>query len=241
MENVKEITRNVEITIISDRNPGIITAVRNVFGSERHAYCYRHVKENFSKEFGRLIRGKTRVKAQQKEDALRLLDAIAYARLDEDYQSAMTKLSVFSPELAEWVETDGDVGKWALSRFGFMRWDSMTSNLAESFNAWILEERKHNVCTFIHEHRFKLAAKMVASKAELANWINGVGPRTNDKLMEIVSSASNLYVQHYGGTLYESHILVDHRVVRLVLDIGKRECTCLAWQMSELPCVHALH
>ena len=169
MENVKEITRNVEITIISDRNPGIITAVRNVFGSERHAYCYRHVKENFSKEFGRLIRGKSRVKAQQKEDALRLLDAIAYARLDEDYQSAMTKLSVFSPELAEWVETDGDVGKWALSRFGFMRWDSMTSNLAESFNAWILEERKHNVCTFIHEHRDKLAAKMVASKAELAN------------------------------------------------------------------------
>ena len=87
MENVKEITRNVEITIISDRNPDIITAVRNVFGSERHAYCYRHVKENFSKEFGRLIRGKTRVKAQQKEDALRLLDAIAYARLDEDYDS----------------------------------------------------------------------------------------------------------------------------------------------------------
>ena len=51
MENVKEITRNVEITIISDRNPDIITAVRNVFGSERHVYCYRHVKENFSKEF----------------------------------------------------------------------------------------------------------------------------------------------------------------------------------------------
>ena len=58
----------MEITIISDRDPGIITAVRNVFGSERHAYCYRHVKENLSKEFGRLIRGKTRVKAQQKED-----------------------------------------------------------------------------------------------------------------------------------------------------------------------------
>ena len=37
-----------DVIIISDRHQGIIRSVLEVFGSENHAHCYRHIKENFS-------------------------------------------------------------------------------------------------------------------------------------------------------------------------------------------------
>ncbi|KAL6342601.1 hypothetical protein AAG906_012461 [Vitis piasezkii] len=60
---------------------------------------------------------------ERKEDALLLLDNIAYARLDIDYNEAFEKLN--SSE------------HWAMSKFLKKRWDKMTTNIAESFNAWL--------------------------------------------------------------------------------------------------------
>ena len=37
-----------DVIIIFDRHQGIIRSVSEVFGSENHAHCYRHIKENFS-------------------------------------------------------------------------------------------------------------------------------------------------------------------------------------------------
>ncbi|RVW78243.1 hypothetical protein CK203_054745 [Vitis vinifera] len=49
----------------------IICSVAEVFGVENHAYCYRHLKEDFSHQ---LMMGR-----EGKDNALKLLDAVAYA------------------------------------------------------------------------------------------------------------------------------------------------------------------
>jgi transposase-like protein len=42
----------IPIFIILDREKGLINAVKTVFGPEmHHAYCFRHVKENFNARF----------------------------------------------------------------------------------------------------------------------------------------------------------------------------------------------
>ena len=70
-------------------------SVFKLFGIENHAYCYRHVKENFSSFFNKqTIRGK-----KGKKDVLLLLDSIAYARLDIDYNEAFEKLVRFNDNL----------------------------------------------------------------------------------------------------------------------------------------------
>ena len=38
-----------DVMIISSRHQGITRSVSDVFGSENHAHCYRHIKENFSR------------------------------------------------------------------------------------------------------------------------------------------------------------------------------------------------
>ncbi|XP_054778459.1 uncharacterized protein LOC129286535 [Prosopis cineraria] len=135
MHNLKDIMGSLEVTIVSDRHNAIIGAVGAVFGGNRHAFCYRHIKENFSAEFVKIGRRGRRATTTSKEDALKLLDAIAYARIDLEFNRAMGNLRAFCPELAQWLETNGDINRWALSKFPFCKWDNITNNLSESFNA----------------------------------------------------------------------------------------------------------
>ena len=70
------------------------------------------MKKNFSNFLNKQnIRGKKR-----KEDALLLLDSIAYARLDINYEEAFEKLVHFNDNLAKWV-AENNPEHWAMSKF----------------------------------------------------------------------------------------------------------------------------
>ena len=87
-------------------------SVFELFGIENHAYCYHHVKENFASFFNRQnIREKN-----GKEDILLLLDNIAYARLDIDYNEAFENLVCFNEDLGRWVAKNNPE-HWAMSKF----------------------------------------------------------------------------------------------------------------------------
>ena len=64
--------------------------------------------------------------------------------------------------------------RWAVCKFLFKLWDNITTNIAESFNGWMVKERQHMVTQLIHEHREKLAKKMYASFQAMDKWKNGV-------------------------------------------------------------------
>ncbi|XP_058181180.1 uncharacterized protein LOC131299611 [Rhododendron vialii] len=49
MHNLKEIVAKKEVVLVTDHNPGLLRAVKELFGEECNAWCVRHVKENFSK------------------------------------------------------------------------------------------------------------------------------------------------------------------------------------------------
>ncbi|RVW19494.1 hypothetical protein CK203_117645 [Vitis vinifera] len=112
LEKLKGVLDGKEVVIISDRHQGILRSVSELFGIGNHAYCYRHVKENFSSFLNKQnIRGK-----KGKEDALLLLDSIAYARLEIDYNEAFEKLVRFNDNLSKWV-VENNLEHWAMSKF----------------------------------------------------------------------------------------------------------------------------
>ncbi|RVX22854.1 hypothetical protein CK203_008385 [Vitis vinifera] len=51
-----------EVVIISNRHPALLRSVPKVFGLENHAYCYRHLKENFSSFLSKHNTRETKVK-----------------------------------------------------------------------------------------------------------------------------------------------------------------------------------
>ncbi|RVW92859.1 hypothetical protein CK203_040504 [Vitis vinifera] len=76
LEKLKIVVGNQEIIIVLDRHLALLRSVLEMFGLENHAYCYRHLKENFSSFLSKLnTRGN-----KGKENTLQFLDSIAYAR-----------------------------------------------------------------------------------------------------------------------------------------------------------------
>ncbi|XP_028805899.1 uncharacterized protein LOC114760781 [Neltuma alba] len=222
-----------------DQSNAIIGAVKTVFDGDRHAFCYRHVKENYSAQYVKINRGVRRTSENNKENALNLLDGIAYARHDNEFNVAMGNLRLFCPQLAQWVESHGDVDRWAQSKFPFKRWDNITNNLAESFNAWMLKERKHTLPVLIQEHQEKLAKKMVASKMGMKSWKNGVGPNIESKLSEQIARGACMEATYYGDDHISVQTIREGRIIYVAVDLISHRCTCLAWQMSGIPCPHA--
>ncbi|RVX17044.1 hypothetical protein CK203_003269 [Vitis vinifera] len=70
--------------------------------------------------------------------------------LDDDYVVAMEKLKTYNSDLAKWVE-ENSPQHWAMSKFAKKRWDKMTTNLAESFNAWLKEERHYTIFNLVFD------------------------------------------------------------------------------------------
>ena len=113
------------------------------------------LRKNFSSFLNKQnIRGK-----KGKEDALLLLDSIAYARLEIDYNEAFEKLVRFNDNLDKWV-VENNPKHWAMSKFLKKRWDKMTTNIAESFNAWLRDERHQKIYTLMLMHMDKLVAML---------------------------------------------------------------------------------
>ena len=130
-----------------------------MFGLENHAYYYHHLKENLSSF---LSKHNTRGN-KGKENALQFLDSIAYAWLEYDYNVSMFELGKYNDIFATWVEENAPE-HWAMSKFPKQRWDKMTTNPAESFNAWLRNERHHSIFNFLMEQMAKLGSMLVKHK-----------------------------------------------------------------------------
>ena len=117
LEKLKGVLDGKEVVIISDRHQGILRSVFELFGTKNHAYCYRHVNENFSNLFNR----QNIISKKWKEDVLLFLDNIAYARLDIDYNETFEKLVRFNEDLAMWV-AENNPEHWAMSKFLKKMW-----------------------------------------------------------------------------------------------------------------------
>ncbi|KAL6324844.1 hypothetical protein AAG906_018371 [Vitis piasezkii] len=161
-----------------------------------------------------------------KENALQFLDSIAYARLEHDYNVSMFELWKYNDALAKWVE-ENEPEHWAMSKFPKQRWDKMTTNLAESFNAWLRNERHHSICTFLMEHMAKLGSMLVKHKEESNNWKGYIGPKIEEKVQQKIAKGEVYPVTPFINGIFG----VSIGTTFLNVDIMKRTCTCRGWEM----------
>ena len=101
-----------QVIVISDRHPALIRSVFEVFDLQNHAYCYRHLKENFSN----FLSKHNTWGNKGKENAFQFLDSIAYGRLEHDYNVFMFELKKYNEALAKWVEENVS-HHWAMLKF----------------------------------------------------------------------------------------------------------------------------
>ena len=95
LQNLKNLIGDKDVVILLDRHSSLLRSVPEIFGEENHAYCYRHLKENFSSFFN-----KSNTKGNKgKENALQWLDKCVYARLENDYNAHPNELRMYNDSL----------------------------------------------------------------------------------------------------------------------------------------------
>ncbi|ERN11842.1 hypothetical protein AMTR_s00020p00079570 [Amborella trichopoda] len=97
------------------------------------------------------------------------------------FQKIMFDIQCVDPEAYDWIKNIPPKF-WADAYFPRSRYSHLTSNMAESFNAWILSAREKPIITMYEEIRVQLKARF-EEKRELGNtWSGMLVPKAQELL-----------------------------------------------------------
>jgi hypothetical protein len=115
--------------------------------------------------------------------------------------------------------------------------DSVDNNLCESFNHCIIDARFLPVISMNEAIRRKVMVKIQENRAKAEKWKGTICPNIFKKLKMNIVRSGNCYVLWNGQDGFEVQEK-EHR--RYTVNLQERTCTCRYWQISGLPCCHAI-
>ncbi|XP_049358478.1 uncharacterized protein LOC125823100 [Solanum verrucosum] len=137
-EKLKEIVVNEpDLCFISDRHKSIANSIMNVYNHAHHGYCMRHLDENsrVNNHYG---------------DNLYLYYNAAKAYSSEEFDNHFVEFKNKCPATAVILEYDIGFEKWSRTHFPGNRYDVMSTNIDESLNAMLIDERKYPVASIFN-------------------------------------------------------------------------------------------
>ncbi|XP_062014543.1 uncharacterized protein LOC133731104 [Rosa rugosa] len=214
-------------TFISDKQKGLILAFKEVVPRAHIRFCVRHMWTNFTKLFpGKVMKDQmwacaksTTLPYFQKEmEDMKALDFDAYKWLTAKDRPAIHWCRAY-------FNTDGDC-------------DIMINNLCESFNSWILEARGKPPVTMFEELRVKLMKRVAMRKEKMEAYHGNICPKPRVVIEKNKLRAGTDCIPTFnGGDIAEvENIDGSKNVVNLTM----RTCTCRRWDLSGIPCKHAI-
>lgn len=219
------ITNTAPFTIMSDKQKGLINAVKKVFPDAEHRFCVRHLYQNFHKKH----KGET-----LKND----LWAIARSTNIPTWERNMAKMKVDSEEAYNWVE-ELQPSTWIKAFFSeFPKCDMLLNNHSEVFNSYILQARELPVLSMLETIFYKLMHRNVGKLKECEKWNGTICPKIKKKIDKATEWAKKLDAAHAGKGMF--HVKSHEYERTYTVDMPGRRCDCKRWQMTGIPCHHAI-
>ncbi|RYR75592.1 hypothetical protein Ahy_A01g000151 [Arachis hypogaea] len=126
---------------------------------------------------------------------------------------------------------------WSRSRFTYnSKVDTLVNNMSESFNSAIVDAREKPIVTMLEEIRVKLMTRWAENRELAQNYLGTILPRIRFRLEKRSRSAGDWRPYWSTASKYE----VVNGLEKFAVDLGSHECSCRIWQMSGIPCVHAI-
>lgn len=217
------------ITFISNRQKSLDEAVAQVFPDSHHSYCLHELIEDFKAE---LKKGPW--SQQQKDVMADDFTRAAQACTIEDFNSSMDSIRCVSSDVAHWVMASKPEN-WSDALFRGARYDHLSSNIVDSFTNWIPVKCETSIVQILDSVQKKLM-EMTHSRRDISgSWGGPLTPSMEQKLQKEVSKSRKLNVLCSSDTVFE----VRGNTI-YVVNIGDWICSCRRWQISGLPCPHAI-
>lgn len=201
----------------------ILHAVSIVLPQAEHRHCARHIYAHWHKTY--------------KGDEFKLLFwKIAKAYNMTDYEDALQELKNIDDDAA----TAFVSYKPPLFCRAYMdpsiKSDAITNNMAETFNGYIVKARTKHLLYMMEDIRTALMQRLVKKRKEMEKVTSQICPRIQAILEREKGFATDCEVQPSSNTLFNVIYYLDS----LVVDIEAKTCTCRKWDMTGVPCRHAI-
>ncbi|XP_029150779.1 uncharacterized protein [Arachis hypogaea] len=211
---------------ISYMQKGLIPAVQEVFPRVHHRFCVWHLWRNFSKQWGscelkdlvwKCARSRTTVEFDRNMKRVKLINEKAWQYLDKWPKEAWTK--------AHFSEVP--------------KVDNICNSACESFNAKIKHERSKPILTLAEKVRRIIMKSMVDNRKKLQNY-QGILPHVQQSRLEAMTVLSHHWAPQWSGDEKDELYEVHGWPTNMVVDLSKHTCTCRFWQLTGMPCMHAI-
>jgi len=216
------------LVISTDAGKGIDSAVTSVFSNGvEHRECMRHLVKNFQKRYKGAVFKKHLWPCSR-----------AYNQQHYEYHYNIMKKA--SPNAIKWIEQTHKHlwNRWKFSHAS--KCDYVTNNIAETFNSWIRMEKSQSVISLMDRIRQMIMEKNAARRT--------LAEKLNDRILpniikDLNARSRNLnYVIHKGpnNTAEIQGTTKELKTWRHTVDLDNTSCSCQRWQITGLPCTHAL-
>lgn len=215
------------IVVVSDRNHGILKAVKTVLPDSPHAYCYNHLKANLEyrcRGLGKKIRSVV----------LRYFQRCAYATTELQFEESLVKMVNVGGYRVEAFLRDTPREMWSHAYFRGQRYGQMTSNACESWNAQIREERLLPIVSMIDAIRGKLMQQFSNRRQQASVWVTKLCKSYEGQINSKVEEARGWDMRKASEDVWEVFSMPA-----AVVDLKHRSCTCRLWRVFGFPCNHA--
>lgn len=153
----------------------------------------------------------------------------------------------FNVEMSSLQKLDDEAYKWLKkenahnrSRSHFSehpKCDILLNNLCEAFNSAILNARDKPILTMLETLRMYMMLRMSKQREACDKWHGDIGPRIHTILEKNKVESSKCIAHLAGQKMYQ---VVHMSRVQFVVDLAKHTCTCRWWNLTGIPCGHAI-
>lgn len=116
--------------------------------------------------------------------------------------------------------------------------DLLVNNLCEAFNGSIIKSRDKPTIPMLEMIRINMMVRMSNRRNAGANWNGGLGPRIQKNLKKYAEKSHSYNTAE--GSHMQYQVTGQESKNMHVVDLAARTCTCRRWNISGIPCQHAI-
>ncbi|XP_020092715.1 uncharacterized protein LOC109713152 [Ananas comosus] len=211
------------LTILSDRQRGIVDGVEFNFPTAFHGFCMRNLSESFRKEFNNPI-------------LVDLFWEAAQALTIMEFEAKMLEIEEITSDAAFWIRRIPS-HLWATAYFEGERFGHLSANIAESLSSWLVESTGLPIYQMMESIRRHLMMWFNERREASMQWVSALVPSAERRMSEYIERARGYQVGRANEAEFE--VVSPHEGVNIV-DIRNRRCLCRGWQLCGLPCAHGV-
>lgn len=208
-----------------DQQKGLENAIASLLPHAEHRCCARHIYANLRKTY-------------TGSELKSLFWRAAKSSTPQEFECVMKEIKKSNVDAWKWIKRHNP-NIWCRGFFSVSSiCESVDNNMSECFNGTIIEARYRPVIEMLEEIRVGVKERMERRRKIMEKWEGDFCPRIIKKLEKNIDDQSGFCTTKNSDYQYE--VRFGDGINGYVVDTKARTCSCRMWELSGVPCSHAV-